>query len=859
MNVERYRLDNGLTILVEARHEAPVVALQAWIDVGSADEDPAVAGVAHLHEHMLFKGTAARGVGEIAHAIEAAGGEINAWTSYDQTVYHVVLAVSELGLGLDVLADVVRNASFDPIELAREIEVVVEEIRRSDDAPQRRLSNALFATAFEHHPYRRPVLGSEASVRALTRERVLDFFQAHYRPERTTLVVVGDFAPERLRPEIERTFGPWSAAGAGRRPVRPKEGPPEAARVRVLREAVKEARLAVAWHVPGLEHADNASLDALATLLGNGESSRLFVETRRRRELVNDVYAYAYTPRDPGLFIVGATLKPENVTAALTSILDESYRLREHLVSADELAKAKVVISSETAYQRETVQGEARRLGYYEVVAGDHAYEQRYRAMIEALSVSELREVARRHLSAKPVIVVQVPESDQDDYERRLPALVTERFARAEARLREPRPSDGIERIELDSGAILLVHGTQAPVVAVRAVALGGLRWETRLSAGIGALFASLWGLGTEELGPETLARRVALLGGGLSAFSGRNTLGLRGEFIAEFALEGLELFCDALLHPVFHAADLERERRVLFERVRTREDNPAALAFELFAATLYPTHPYGLPLGGTEETLARFTLEDVVAYRRRFVTPDKLVVAVVGGVDPVRAVDLLSRELEEGGGDALSPVPPADEPPAAPRWARYRLAKKQAHIIVGGMGTTLDSSDRYALEVLTTILSGQSGRLFLDLRDRQSLAYSVSSSSLEGLDPGHVLVHMGTSPDKVDQALAALAGHLENLRREPVSGDELARAQRYLVGTHAIDLQRSGARAMLNALGERFGQGYDEYTRYPGRIRAVSAERVLEVANRYLAPEGLVRVVVGPEAAAAEVGSSSP
>ena len=855
MTIERVRLPNGMTLLSEATHEAPVVALQAWVDVGSADEDEAVAGIAHLHEHMLFKGTAQRGVGEIARAIEAAGGEINAWTSYDQTVYHIVLAASELDLGIGVLADALRNSSFDAGELAREIEVVVEEIKRAEDVPARRVSNALFALAFENHPYGRPVLGTKATVRALTRDKVCAFFGEHYRPARTTLVAVGDFEQADLARRVERAFASWERGRGGPRPQRPPERVNQAVRLRVLRESVKEARLAAAWHIPGLEHADTAALDVIALLLGHGESSRLFVETRRRQELVNDIYAYAYTPRDPGLFMMGASLRHDNLVPALTSMLDETFRLREHLVGEDELAKAKVVIASETAYQRETVQGEARRLGYYEVVAGNYGYEQAYREAVQNLTSHDVREVARRFLTAQPSMVVQVPSEDGSDYEGTLGALVAERFARAESHRRAPQQQGDVERIELDSKTILLVRQTSAPVVAIRAVALGGLRWETRADAGRGTVFAALLGAATEELGPEALARRVAVLGGSLSAFSGRNTTGLRAEFVAEKALDGLQLFCDALLHPIFHEADLERERTILLERVRARDDNPAGVAFELFAETLYPTHPYGLRIGGTAETLSRFSKADMLAVQRRFLSPDKLVVAVVGGVDAARAIDLLSRELEEGEGEPLQEVARQDDPPQAPLEMHYVLDKKQAHVIVGGMGTTIYSEDRFALEVLTTILSGQSGRLFLDLRDRQSLAYAVSSSSLEGIDPGHVFVYMGTSPDKVGQALAGLDGHLARLREEPPSDEELERAKRYLIGTHAIDLQRSGARAMLNAIGERFGQGYDEYRRYPAHIREVSSALVQAAARRYLDPKHMVRVIVGP--AEAHTGAS--
>ncbi|MBN1960544.1 MAG: insulinase family protein [Deltaproteobacteria bacterium] len=847
MTIERLRFQNGMTLLAKATCEAPVVALQAWVKVGSADEDKSLAGIAHLHEHMLFKGTAARRVGEIARSIEAAGGEINAWTSYDQTVYHIVLANSELDLGLDVLADALRNSSFDADELAREIEVVIEEINRAEDVPARRISNALFALAYGDHSYGRPVLGQKNTVRAISRDILCSFFNSHYQPKNTTLVAVGDFDINDLKTRVHHFFSDWQAKAKTAILTHKKEMTSDKVRVQVLREDVKETRISLAWHIPGLKHQDTAALDILAVLLGQGESSRLFVETRRRQELVNDVYAYAYTPRDPGLMILGANLRQENIMAALTSILDEAFRLREHLVGEDELDKAKVVVTSETAYQRETVQGEARRLGYFEVVAGDYDYETRYRQTIADLTCTQVQTIARRYLTTYPAIIVQVPQNDDQPYEEMVESLVDERYRRAERHRRTLEKNIDVERIELDNKTVLLVRQTNAPIAAIRAVALGGLRYETKATVGVGALFSSIWGLASEDLGAEAMARRVAVLGGNLGAFSGRNTVGLRGEFIAEKAIEGLQLFCDNLLHPVFHASDLERERALLLERFNTRDDNPATVAFELFAQTLFPNHPYGLRLGGTEDSLASFTLNDMTTLKRRYLSADKLVVAVVGGIDRARTIDLLSRELEEGEGETLPADPAIDTPPKQMRQAQYMLEKQQAHIIVGSMGTTVYCEDRFALEVLTTILSGQGGRLFYDLRDRQSLAYAVSSSSIEGIDPGYVYIYIGTSPDKVKQALAGLYNHLDHLRQTPVTAIELERAQRYLIGTHAIDLQRAGARAMFNALGERFGQGYDDYRHYPEHIAKITVADVQRVAQSYLAPQRLVQVIVGP------------
>ncbi len=234
----RHKLHNGLTLLVEENHAAPGVAIQVWMRVGSADELPDEAGLAHLHEHMLFKGTARRGPGEIARSIEASGGEINAWTSFDQTVYHVVLASQFFAEGMDVLADAVTSAAFDPDELKREIEVVCEEIKRSQDSPTRKLSRELFDSSFARHPYGKPVIGTEESVRSFTREGILRFYRRWYKAENAVVVVVGDVREGEALELAEKLFvfpaGPFQPA-----PRRPPEPRREQPLLRLKREPLK--------------------------------------------------------------------------------------------------------------------------------------------------------------------------------------------------------------------------------------------------------------------------------------------------------------------------------------------------------------------------------------------------------------------------------------------------------------------------------------------------------------------------------------------------------------------------------------------------------------------------------------------
>lgn len=860
-----------------------MAAVQVWVRAGAADERRDQAGLAHLHEHMIFKGSDRRGVGAVAGDIEASGGDINAWTSFEQTVYHAVSAVSELEIVLDVLSDAICHARFDERELEREIEVIVEEIHRAHDSPARRLSRAMFEAAYLKHPYRFPVLGTLESVRSFDRSAVLEFYRQFYRPENTTVVIVGDGDAESLLERVVEFFGGWRVDGECRRPLREEEPEQNEVRLAPVPADVKEARASIAWSIPGAASVHTPSLDALTVILGHGDSSRLAVEVERKRQVVNAVGAHMFAPMDSGLFVVSATMREEHVYSAVASMADEVTRVATEGVEARELEKARNILLSDAHVQRETVEGLAGRLGMYETVFGDFRREEHYTRSISELNVDDIRVAARRFLRAPPTVTVLAADPHRDNLLPIFTPPKSEAFgdslrtarkhsaSRSTLSARSFSPNErGVGRAsaesapkhgslsakapspvvvkDLNCGVRVLIASEPSPVVAIRCVALGGLRWEPPEQLGLTHLLTGCWGRALPDVGAEKLAERVAVLGGSMAAFSGRNTLGLRAEFTGEQWRPGFELCADVAARSVVSAFEFERERTLALQNIRNRADRPAGMAMDRFLETLYPDHPYGRRLVGTEATVQRLTLDDLERARRVFLRPDRFVVTLVGDVEVEFACEALERAFT--GNQSGSPVPAPCSPDARPdalRRCQVFTSKKQSHIVIGAMGTTVNDNDRYALQVLTTILAGQGGRLFLDLRDSQSLAYSVSSSNVEGLDPGHVLTYGATSPKSTAQMVRGLHGHLDALLDATPKTHELDRAKKYLLGTHGIDLQRAGARAMAMGLGEAFGLGYSHYVHYPDRIRAVTSEDVRRVAHRFLSRSSRVEVVLGP------------
>lgn len=865
-----HRLDSGLTLLVVPSRAAPVVAVQAWVGAGSADEAPGHAGVAHLVEHMLFKGTLRRGVGEIAGTVEAAGGDVNAWTSFDQTVYHAVLGSRDLDVGLDVLADALVSSTFDEDELERERRVVAEEIRQGLDDPGRAAAHALFATAYVIHPYRRPVIGNLGTVASLRRDDVVAFHRAAYVADNVTLVIAGDVDPEDARRGVERHFAGLRPGPVRRgRAIEPAQVAPRGV---VVTHDVSEAQLALGFHAPPLRALDTAALDLAAVVLGQGESSRLTARLRNDRELVTGVVAQLHALRDPGLFVISATARPDRLDAAAEAITAELTRLGDELTAA-ELDKARTAVEAAQLYQLETAEGLARKYGWHHANAGDVAFERAYLERVRGATVGEVRDAVRRTLRAdNATIAAVVPPSralatgaGRAAAARRLVGKVARARRVAErARTRgrgkaaTTRQTHGdVVREVLPGGTrVLVLRDPSVPIVAMRAVWPGGTRLETEATSGLTALLAATVTRGCGERDAAAVADEVDRLAGGLVGVGGRNSFGVRAEWLAKTWQAGLGLFADCILAPRFDVDEVDRQRRALLDDLAARADSGAHQAFRLFVETLYAHHPYRLDPLGTPASIDKLSARALrKAWTERY-PASAMTIAVVGDVEPDEVIDALRARLADVDARAAKAPAVAAETftgrPAAEREVYRDLPREQAHLVIGFPGTTVAAPDRFAVEVLAAILGGQGGRLFVELRDRRALAYRVSAFAVDGVDPGYLAIHVSCSPDKVSEAASAIRTELDRLVADGVDDAEVARAVKHLTGAHAVALQRRSAIANALAYHEAYGLGWTEWDRYPDRLAAVTAEDVARAAATYLDWDVAVTATVRPPDATA-------
>jgi zinc protease len=868
-SVVRFATAGGLAVTLRPRPGRGVVALQAWVRAGSADEAAGEEGLAHLHEHMLFKGTEAFGVGAIDRAVSAVGGEINAWTSFDETVYHLTLPAEHAGVGMTILAEVLRRALFDATELTAELAVVQEEIRIDRDDPGRRLGQRLFAAAYgPSHPYGRDIAASVEQVAGLDQAKLRAFYAKHYHPKNIRLMLTGDLDRVAAEELVSAAFGDWVEPGEAGARSRPEAAGKSG--VSVVREPVQETHIALAWARADHDLITRIDADLLATVLGFGESSRLVRDLQYERRLVNGVFSYHFDPLGPGLLVVGGVTDAARVRAATEALIRGVAGLSQHAVSDAELARAQAQLLADAVYQTETVQEEAGRIGHFEVNLGGLAEEAKHRALIRSATPERLLASARKLITAhRQVLVVTLPKGSDPTLDDPTFAAIS-RGAWAASQSAAAMAADlpqvdakGRHVLRLPSGVnVVLQPDAERELLAVHAVWLGGQLVEDAGQAGWHTLLAAVMPQASESLGEVEMAERLDGWAASLDAVPGRNSFGLRGACLAENAEPFLDLFLDVLRFPRLEASSVDRERARLLDKLMARDDRPARRAWNLGMESLFGKHPYGQPVEGTDETIRHVRAADLVKLYEEQYKMQAPTIVLVGNFDAARVLGRLLRAFPAST-EAINPtVQPASvtyQNPPANGPTVLELPREQVHLVRVYPGLPLGHADEPAMVLLMEILSGASGRLFRELREARGLSYSVSGMALTGTVGGAVTFHLSTQPGREGEATVALDELLSTLASAGPSDEELSRARAYLSGARRLQSQASSDIAQSNALDVLYGLGLDREDQLERAMMNVTGDQVSALAGRLFAADLAHTVLVGPRTPTQEAPSDRP
>lgn len=826
-------LPNGLQTLIKPDPQAPVVSVQVWVRTGSVhEEDWLGGGISHLLEHMLFNGTERRGSNEISAEVQAIGGYINAYTSFDRTVYWIETPPEGFATTVDILGDMALHSTLPEDEFIKELDVIRREMAMGDDSPGQLCSKLLFRTAFQAHPCRFPVIGHREVFDQIKHDDLLAYYRRHYAPNNMFVVVTGPVKLKQARQLLGKAFG-----FEPRRPQPPVLVPAEPTqsgqRVSHIEGQTQLTHLRLAWQAPSVTHADTNALDLLATILGSGRSSRLFRKIREELELVHSISAYLYTMADVGLFIIGAEVEPEKRAEAETAILEILREALAEPVSEAELSKALKTTLSECLGQLTTTRGIASDIGSSWLLTGNADFTRDYVASIQNETPASLQNAARRWLHPDNATIVSLnPEGS---------------LKKRGATSRKSKKSE-TERIVLDNGLTLLVRpDSRLPLVTIHSAFRGGLLAETAKTSGMTRMFSRLLTRDTKTRSAAEVADLIESVGGDFSSFSGFNSFGLNAEVMAPDWKIGLEVVAKALTEPQFVDSTLERERQFQLASIRAELDRPMTIAGQRMREALFGKHAYRFPLLGVEESVNAIARSSLTRFQKQNVLAANGVLTVYGDIDASAVRDAAEQLLGDlPGGERRF----ADLKPVNPIKRSKRIEeshdKEQAIVLIAYPTEGIASDDTLPFELIDEACSDMSGGLYGKIREELGAAYMVGTSRILGIAGGAFYFYVATSPDQAAIVEAALRGEIARLAKNGLSDDEFARAKRAWHGNHINRLQSLAARARVNTLDELYDFGWDHCDQTPAKIDAITPKIVREVAERHFLDQPDVFVCLG-------------
>lgn len=844
--VEHHTLPNGLTILFKEDRSAPVVSLQAWVGTGSIHEGQWLgAGLSHILEHMLFKGTERRPAGEIARAIQDQGGYINAYTTFDRTVYWIDVPSSGASEALDILCDAMMHSTLPEDEYTKEQEVIRREFAMGFDDPNREGIQLLLRTLFPDSPHGIPVIGHLDIYNRLTRDDVMAYYKARYVPNNITLVIAGDFDRTALLTQIEEFFKEIPRQALA--PVLVPEEPSQLGRREAHEEFPTElTRLYFAWRIPGLDHPDAPALEILGSILGSGRSSILNQEIRERQKLAHSISAGVYSMQTQGVFYVGAVCDPGQRLPIEKEVLSQIEKIKKDGVPESELTKARRSMLSSLIGSLTTARGQASSIGGDWLLTRNPTFSQDFLTALANVTTADVQRVARQYLPVDRLAITSLNPEDSLE---------------AQAASTPAAPASEIKKFTLSNGLRLLVReDPRLPLVSATAAFRGGLLAESPANNGITRLLSQSLLKGTTTRSAEDIARQIEEVGGDIGADAGNNSLSVSVEVLRPDLSLGLELLADVLTNPTFPAEEVALEKNSQIAAIKAEEDQITSVARNLIRSHLFENHPYALRNNGTPDSLASLSPADLAAFHREFITARNGVLAVFGAVQADEVVALAEKAFAKlpAGKLQLTDAPQSSTPTKEIQVAEQR-DKQQAVVMVGYRGASLDSPDRPALELLASASSDLGSRFFDRIREQMGLAYFVGASQMNGLAPGLFVFYVGTDPLKVDKVTVALRDEINSLARDGLTPEELERARKKLLGAEAIRNQSNAAFASSSAINELVGLGHDHHLRRRAEIEAVSLDDIRRVAAQYLLNAHPVQATVLPPVKSTNPAESSP
>ena len=831
------KLPTGQTVIVMPVKTNPIVTIDTWIKTGSVNENDQNSGVAHFLEHLFFKGTEKTPPGAFDRILESKGGVTNAATSKDFTHYYITIPAKEFDKALELHADMLLNPLIPRKELEKERLVVLEEISKGKDSPTNIMYNNLFRVIYTqsepYHPYFRPVIGSNKVIETISRDEILDFYNKWYSPQNMTTVIVGDIDPDYAIKKVAEFF--VNNNKTFEEGIYPK-APTIQKQLRISEEKdITTGYMAIAYKAPKFkDDKDGYALDVLSTILGDSRSSILNQKLKEQKQLVYSISASNSTFMDDGLFVVQASLKPENLNKAEEEIFKEIDLIKKGGITDAQVAKAINMIKTSTYYSRESISNISNELGYLTLFWGNTWYYDNYLNNIEKVKKADVIRVAKKYLDKNKSAISTVMPKTKDSNTKEISDV--NKIPQTPAQKLES--ANNIDKYKLSNGSVLIIKKNPAnSIIAMDIQAVGGNFIEK--TPGIATITASSATKGTKKMESDELAKFLDEKGIKLSLSSGNDTFDISLLTTTNELDSALSILNDVINEPAFSNYEIEKVKKLKLASIKQMKDSALNLAVDKFKSIAFKGSIYGNNSTVLEKNIPNVTKEEIIEYYNKVLEPKNLLITVVGNVDDKKIIDAMTNIFKDKKQKEirLKDIKTANFIPEENiNETVIKDDTKTAWVLIGFKTDNIyNEKDLAALKVINAILGeGMSSRLFKNLRDNQGLAYSVGSTLLQNAGDGAYVAYIGTNNKNIETAKKGMLREICRLKTEYVTGQELQEAKDKILGNILISLETNMDDANLLGWHGALGYNINHLEEYKNAILNVTQSDILAVANKY-------------------------
>jgi zinc protease len=875
LKFERYKLENGLEVILSEDHRLPLVDVDLWYHVGAVNETAGHTGFAHLFEHMMFEGSKHVPGSSHAHFLEAAGAsDFNGTTSFDRTNYYETLPSNQLELALWLESDRMGYLpdKLDQANLSNQQDVVRNERRQSyENAPYGIAQEAVYHELFpKDHPYYPMVIGSHADIQAAKLEDVRNFFKLYYAPNNASLAIVGDFDPAKVKPLVEKYFGPLKS-GAEVPHVTVATPAIATERRKVVEDNVQLPRVYMAWLTSPIFKPGDAEADIAANTLGGGKSSRLYKKLVYEKQLALDVEADQQSLMLKSVFQITATarpgVKPEDLEKAINEELDA---FRANGPTAEEMLRARNGIETRTISGLEILNGVADLLNSYNHYLGTPDFLAADLARYENATPETVKFFANSQLNQNQRVVVYAVSGKQDlgpdvptpKGEAKGTPVAGGEPVNADAPWRATPPPPGSpaplhlpvpEQFKLSNGLTVLYNERPGlPLMAASLVFRRGSGANPISNPGLAGFTVRMLQQGSTTRSALQIADRAADLGTALDTHASQDSSAVGTESLTRNFPAVLELLANVVLHPAFPEKEIDRVRSERLAALVQEKDDPFSVASRVSAAALYgPKYNYGYPDIGTAQSLKTVNREDLLRFWQQNYSPSDAALIMTGNLKLAEVKPLLEKEFADWKG-AKAPAVNLGTPETSD--AKLILVDRpgapQTTLLVFSLGVARSTPDYPQIEVMNAELGGLfSSRINMNLREEHGYTYGAGSLFRYHVAPGPFIVYSDVRTDATAPATTEIFKELRRMRDTPMSAEELKSAKDSIAQSLPARFEHAAETVGTFAEIYVFDLPLDYYSKLPDKVYAVTAEQTQAAAREYIQPDKLTVLAVGDRA----------